>query len=609
MRIQNKSCMTLSISLVVLFWVLESLTHTYIFNQGSFIKNFLFIDLHELWMRFIAIFIIIFFSIIIERFLNEHKTSENQIKHLNQVLESIQNISKLITNEKDLNRLIQGITDNLIKNRGYNNAWIVRIENSTLILSAHSKLGNKAKLLESNLKETATLNCIRLALDTSGLHLIKDPASFCTNCPLSQDYTDLSAFTIQLERNGKNLGILTVSIPRNYADSLEEQKLFKEIADDVSYALFTLELEKKRKYIEDALKKEELKFQRLVENMKEGLLLEDTDGYIRYVNPRACELLNFQEEELVGKHWTEIAPEKDRERLITESKKRIMSISSSYESVLHTRDNQRIPAIVSSNPYFSEEGEFQGVLSVFTDIREQKILEMRRKKFIEITSHELRTPLTCIKGFIEVLERQNYDIDLQQKKYCYRLINKNVARLERLIEDVSDISLVERGPFHLNMQEVNFNDYIKNEAEMYSTLLGEHFSFEPDSCNFLIILHIDKERISQVLNNIIDNAKKQTSPKNRLITLRTEIREDEGKVRIIVCDNGIGIAPENLKKIFEEFVTFETTYSLGGAGVGLFLSKVIIMNHNGKIYAESDGTNTGASIIFELPIYKKNEFS
>ena len=602
MKNRNYSWIILGIVLSAIFWIFESLTHTYIFQQGPFIENLLYIDSHELWMRLIVLIIIFSLSLVINIFFNRQEMSQNQVKHLNQVLKSIQDINRLITNEKDLNNLIQGITNNLIKNRGYNNAWIASFNKDTITIKAHSKLGEKANLLKSHLEENLKLNCIELALENPGVHLIKNPSESCITCPISQKYSRLSAFTVRLEHNKNQLGILTVSIPQNYADSQEEQKLFNEMANDISYALFSLELEKNHQYIENALKKEELKYQKLVENMKEGLILEDSVGLIKYVNPRSCELLKFQEEELIGKHWTEIVPEEDRGRLIKESKKRVLGIGSSYESNLLTKDNKKIPAIVSANPFFSEEGEFQGVLSVFTDISEQKLLEERRKKFIETTSHELRTPLTSIKGFLEVLKR--YNSDIEQQKYCFRIINKNINRLERLIDDVSDISMVERGTLHYEMQEVDFNYYINTEVQKYSILLNGQFNFEPESNDYHTILLIDKGRISQVLDNIIDNAIKHTLTENRQITLKSKISENREKIRIIVRDNGIGIAPENLEKIFDEFVSIETNYSLGGAGVGLYLCKVIVKNHKGKIWARSDGINSGASFIFELPIYR-----
>lgn len=587
--------------LSIIFWFVESAAHFLFFSQGNFLDNLIFIDIHEFWMRFIVVVIIFSFSVLVNFLFIQQRRSKNQIQHLNQVLRSIRGVNSLITKEKDYNKLMQGICDSLVETRGYNNAWITNLNNGEIVLKAHTMQGSNISLLRKCLSEKPTIRCVSSALENSGVQLIEN-LKFC-NCPLSQNHANDSAFSKQLEYKGKTYGTITVSIPRTYAHSLEEQKLFNALTSDISYALFNLELKKERQEAEEALKKEKLKFQKLIENMKEGLLLEDENGLITYVNPRTCEFLNFNEDELIGKHYTEIVPIEDRERVLTESKKRIKGINSSYEASLLTKSNKTLPVIISASPNFSSEGKFQGILSVFTDISERKKLEIKRKKFVEMTSHELRTPMTCIKGFIEVLERYSETITQEKKGFCLNIINKNIIRLERLIDDVSGISTIERGKFRLIKQEVDFFDFINYEARKYSFLLGDQFEFKPNLNDSRITLQMDKERISQVIDNIISNALKQTIPDNRSIFLKTEIKESKKKIQITISDNGIGIAPTNIKKIFEEFVAIETSYSTGGSGVGLYLCKIIIEEHNGKIWAESNGIGTGTSFTFELPIF------
>jgi len=130
-----------------------------------------------------------------------------------------------------------------------------------------------------------------------------------------------------------------------------------------------------RKEAEEALREAKEKYQMLIEKMEEGVLLEDAEGKISFVNPRATNMFGYTEEELLGKHWTYIITQEDLDKAQTESKKRPSGISTTYEVNIKTKDGVHIPIIVTATPIFSKAGNFDGVLCVFTDITEQKQVE------------------------------------------------------------------------------------------------------------------------------------------------------------------------------------------------------------------------------------------
>jgi len=137
-----------------------------------------------------------------------------------------------------------------------------------------------------------------------------------------------------------------------------------------------------QKLMEEELKESRNKYLMLIEKLLEGVLLEDAEGIITLVNPRTLQMLGYSEEEIVGKHWSMIVPREEIERIRVELKKRPLGLSSTYESVLRMKGGEKIPVIVSANPIIDEEGEFQGILSVFTDITEQKRSEEELRKHV-----------------------------------------------------------------------------------------------------------------------------------------------------------------------------------------------------------------------------------
>ncbi|MHA1967179.1 MAG: ATP-binding protein [Candidatus Hodarchaeales archaeon] len=244
----------------------------------------------------------------------------------------------------------------------------------------------------------------------------------------------------------------------------------------------------------------------------------------------------------------------------------------------------------------------------FHDITERKQneedrieLEKRRKRFIETTSHELRTPVTSIKGFVDLLEKS--DLSQDRKEKCFTLLKKNIQRLELLINDVSDISRLDRGVFILNKREINICEFLKGVKDGYKSLLEDQFEFIP-CMELSVFVIIDTERIHQVLDNVINNAIKHTSNEVRKIILNIKTYPESIEIEII--DNGAGIAPNDLQRIFEPFTSIETPFSTRGTGIGLFFSKIICEGHEGHISANSEGLGKGSTFTIELPRVPRN---
>jgi PAS domain S-box-containing protein len=229
----------------------------------------------------------------------------------------------------------------------------------------------------------------------------------------------------------------------------------------------------------------------------------------------------------------------------------------------------------------------------------QKELEHRRENFIWMTSHEIRTPLTVISGYIDFMGKHLDDINLGKRIRIFGTIKSNLRRLERLTSQVSLIAQLERGIFGINKSIFDFNSFIQEALDPYKVILETHLDLKIDPIGSPLVIDADKDRILEVIDNLLDNAVKQTDSNNRLIEVRLEAYPTN--LRLVIKDNGAGIAQENLGLIFEQFVSIPTDFCSTGTGIGLYLSQKIIEAHGGILIVNSKGVGKGSSFIIDLP--------
>jgi signal transduction histidine kinase len=231
----------------------------------------------------------------------------------------------------------------------------------------------------------------------------------------------------------------------------------------------------------------------------------------------------------------------------------------------------------------------------------QALSEANRLKaeLISTLAHEMRTPLTSIKGYSTALLLEEATFDTKTQREFLHFIDEECDVLQTLIHDLLESSIIDAGLLRLEPQPVqlprlakNVTDDIARRTEIHRFLFDfpEHFP----------ILDADPDRIAQVLRNLLDNAVKY-SPEGGLIVVRGEVRQDE--VIVSVADQGVGLTPEHLNRLFEKF--FRAKSSLGrhvvGSGLGLPISLTIVESHGGRIWAESQ-VGEGTTLYFTLPL-------
>jgi signal transduction histidine kinase len=225
-----------------------------------------------------------------------------------------------------------------------------------------------------------------------------------------------------------------------------------------------------------------------------------------------------------------------------------------------------------------------------------KVHDRMQKEFINVAAHELRTPIMPILGDAQYIERQfdNDDPRIQIEKDQVSSLIRNAKRLDRLASDILDVTRIESKSLKLNKEKFNLKDIVlSNLADI------KRFEYEGSGFPDLkytpkdIIVNADKGRLSQVIANLLSNAIKFTD--KGVITIETS--ESDGEVIASIRDSGSGIDPEIFPKLFSKFIT----KSDRGTGLGLFISKSIIESHGGKIWAENNRFEPGATFYFSLP--------
>jgi signal transduction histidine kinase len=267
--------------------------------------------------------------------------------------------------------------------------------------------------------------------------------------------------------------------------------------------------------------------------------------------------------------------------------------------------NKRLRAIVNSRT-----SDLDKANKELTSAYEQlKIHHKTQKEFIDIAAHELRTPLQPIIGIMNVLRSRVTDYE-QQK--LFDIVIRNAKRLQRLSEDILDVTRIEGHTLDIKKEVFDINNAITSILQEYRSQTDRNnnkkynqfpeISFQPEKAS--VYVQADKGRITQVINNLVDNAIKFAPQQNGKLDIVVSYSDSDnkekfdGNVIVSVKDNGTGIDPEIMPKLFSKFAT----KSFSGTGLGLYVSKNIIEAHGGKIWAENNNNGNGATFYFSLPI-------
>ena len=325
-------------------------------------------------------------------------------------------------------------------------------------------------------------------------------------------------------------------------------------------------------------------------HMTDGVAAFSTDGTLIHMNPATENLLGvrFEHSLTFDEMFADLdMPENDE------------SAVRSFMTSEITRFGRVLSITLA--PYGALDGE-GGVIAVIHDVTEQRKLDEARREFVANVSHELRTPLTNIRSYTETLYDAVGELPIETEKQFLGVIGSESERMARIVTDLLTLSRLDYGRMDLRMTRFKLADMLRNVANaMKLTAEDSGHELLVDTPDKLPELMGDRERLEQVVVNILSNAVKYTPAGGHI---RLSAREISGeRVRIMVEDDGVGIPQEDVPRLFERFYRVDKARSreAGGTGLGLAIAKEIVQQHEGKITLASEyGKGTTVSIILPL---------
>jgi PAS domain S-box-containing protein len=353
----------------------------------------------------------------------------------------------------------------------------------------------------------------------------------------------------------------------------------------------------------------------ILESVGDGIFGIDLNGKVTFINEAGARALGYAPDQLTGRdlhdliHYSHAdgTPYSRSTSPILQALRRSEPIRM-LDEVFWRRDRIAIQVEYSANPLM-EDGQISGMVVAFQDVSERRRLERMKDEFISTVSHELRTPLTSLRASLGLIQSGSLDKRPEKQLQMVEMAIGNCDRLTRLVNDILDFDGAEKRRLPLNREPVEAIDLLRRAADVAhgaATQARMEFRIEAKASP----VFADSERVMQVLNELVTNAIK-FSPPSTVIHLSARDTVGSGpdgsstgakEVCFTVADQGRGIAPEKLERIFEPFHQGDASDSraLGGTGLGLALCRSIVEQHGGRIWAESELGN-GSRFLFTLP--------
>lgn len=352
------------------------------------------------------------------------------------------------------------------------------------------------------------------------------------------------------------------------------------------------------------LEYENMKLESIVNSMINGVIAVDTENKILMINSVCYQLFNIKINDIIGYNFYDVIRNEDVYEVLDKSIKGKEHIVKEFLFCSLTEGDKILR--VYANPISAQviDSNVKGSLLVFQDITQIRKLEQLRSDFVSNVTHELKTPLTSIMGFTDTLKAGAIH-DKKAALHFLEIIEIETKRLYRLILDILSLSEIETRQEDINMQKEDINLIIQEVCRVLEPQAKEKgITMNTKIEKNAVYFECNRDRISQMLMNLIDNAIKYTEKGKIDIVCCNHKKE----IEISICDTGIGIPKENIERIFERFYRVDKGRSrkAGGTGLGLSIVKHIVMLYEGKLTVTSE-EGKGTQFTIKLP-YKVKQY-
>ena len=358
------------------------------------------------------------------------------------------------------------------------------------------------------------------------------------------------------------------------------------------------DLSLKIKEAQESTESERQRLDSVLRHMSDGVIATDRRGRIVIMNTAALDILNLKSEKVIGIPLLEILPLEER---VTFRE----LLETQQERLIHLEEDGEDSIIQCEFSVIQRESGFiSGLVCVLTDVTEQQKIERERRNFVSNVSHELRTPLTSIKSYTEAL----VDGAWENKEIApgfLKVIETETDRMMRMITDLLNLSRMDQNRFGLEKEFINMNELVVHIVNRFEMVLqsepyrDKNYRILTDITQRDLWVELDQDKITQVLDNIINNAIKYSPDGGRIIVRLMETHTD---IIVSVSDEGLGIARKDIPHLFDRFYRVDKARSraMGGSGLGLAIAQEVVQLHGGKIWVNSI-ENKGSTFFVSLP--------
>jgi len=407
--------------------------------------------------------------------------------------------------------------------------------------------------------------------------------------------------------NRMTIGVLAVFNKRYGGDFLDEDvTLLERLARNAAAVIANAQMFQE-------LVEEKEKLAHTIESMYAGLLLISSAGKVIQMNARARQIFNVQVDPIGKEYKSVIDHVKCNEILEQMLKGELLPTHTTDDDEANViqeigviepeTEEERIYQIHPA-PVTGEDDRLIGTAIIMNDITEMRNLERMKTEFVAIAAHELRTPMTPIKGFISMLAQDEFDtFSFEERREYYAIIEQNVDRLGRLINDLLNVTRIERKVgLQFFWEETDLCALAQSVMEIQAgmTNTDKHPLVLDASCNPLKAT-VGKDQMEQILQNLVSNAIKY-SPEGGEVRIIMQDEPDTNNVLIGVRDQGTGIPGSAKSKLFKPYRRIHNpkTASVKGTGIGLFLVKSLVEGHHGTIWVDSE-MGKGTTFWYRIP--------
>ena len=341
----------------------------------------------------------------------------------------------------------------------------------------------------------------------------------------------------------------------------------------------------------ETIGEEKIKLEKIVNQLMDGLLIVSKEGQVQLLNRSLRKMFKVTDSAPEGKDFIQVIPQYQ----LVELFRKTVETGKDQGDFIELKAEGRYLLALTTVLQGQKDG---GVLILVQDRTKNRELEEMRQVFVSNVSHELRTPLTSLKALTETLQGA-VDQDPQAAKRFLQMMDVEIDKLSQMVLELLELSRIESGRVELNKKSIPVSDLIRPAVERMR-LQAERSGLKlgMEIADNLPLIHVDDERIEQVLVNLIHNAIKFT-PAGGAVSVSANQKGNE--ILITVTDTGIGIPEKDLPHIFERFYKVDPARATGGTGLGLAIARHLVEAHQGRIWAESK-EGEGARFIIALPL-------